>query len=128
MPPTTIRTAPSLDAFTALADHQAQTPTTFYGAKPVLHYHATGTRALASRDQLSKLPIFPSGARGQSESRLTETEAEAGAPERLVVEVVDAFISSEYVLCVPLPSPMFHFPISTLLIPVHCVAFPLSVS
>jgi nucleotide-sensitive chloride channel 1A len=123
MPPTTIRTAPSLDAFTALADHQAQTPTTFYGAKPVLHYHATGTRALASRDQLSKLPIFPSGADDQSESRLTETEAEAGAPERLVVEVVDAFISSEYVLCVPLPSPMFHFLISTLLNPVHCVAF-----
>jgi chloride channel, nucleotide-sensitive, 1A len=127
MPPTTIRTAPSLDAFTALADHQAQTPTTFYGAKPVLHYHATGTRALASRDQLSKLPIFPSGADDQSESRLTETEAEAGAPERLVVEVVDAFISSEYVLCGP-PSSMFHFPISTLLIPVHCVAFPLGVS
>jgi nucleotide-sensitive chloride channel 1A len=128
MPPTTIRTAPSLEAFTALADHQAQTPTTFYGAKPVLHYHATGTRALASRDQLSKLPIFPEGADGQSESRLTETEAEAGAPERLVVEVVDAFISSEYVLCVPLPSPMFHFLISTLLIPVHCVAFPQGVS
>jgi nucleotide-sensitive chloride channel 1A len=121
MPPTTIRTVPSLDEFTALADHQAQTPTTFYGAKPVLHYHATGTRALASRDQRSKLPIFPSGSDSQSGSRLAGTEAEAGESQRaVVVEVVDAFISSEYVA----PSlPCFISPYQCFLILVHCVAF-----
>jgi nucleotide-sensitive chloride channel 1A len=99
MPPTTIRTPPSLDAFTALADHQSQTPATFYGAKPVLHYHATGIRALASWDQLSKLPIFPSDPASQSDPTAAGADAEGGgAPERaIVVEVVDAFISSEYV-------------------------------
>jgi chloride channel, nucleotide-sensitive, 1A len=89
MPPTTIHAAPPLDSFTALADHQAQTPTSFYGAKPVLYYHATGIRALAARSQLSKLPIFAAVVEGQADG--TE-EAEARANS---VEVVEAFVSSE---------------------------------
>jgi len=32
MLPTTIREAPALDSFTSLADHQSQTPTSFYDA------------------------------------------------------------------------------------------------
>lgn len=89
MPPTTIHAAPPLDSFTTLADHQSQTPTSFYGAKPVLHYHATGTRALAARSQLSKLPIFTPLAEGQGGET---AEAEAGVNS---VELVEAFISSE---------------------------------
>ncbi len=60
MPPTTLREAPALESFTSLAEHQSQTPTSFYSAKPVLHYHAVGARAIVSRDQVSKLPIFAS--------------------------------------------------------------------
>ena len=89
MPPTTIHSAPTLDSFTPLADHQSQTPEVFYGAKPVLHHHTTGARALVSRDQLSKLPIF-SQTHGERAS-----EAEEVQPEVLVAEVVDAYISSE---------------------------------
>jgi nucleotide-sensitive chloride channel 1A len=80
MPLTTIHVAPALDTFTPLAEHQAQTPEVFFGAKPILHYHAVGARALISRDQVSKLPIF--------------TEA-AQAGDALVAEVVDAFVGSE---------------------------------
>jgi nucleotide-sensitive chloride channel 1A len=86
MPPTTIRSAPALDSFTPLAEHQSQTPTTFYGAKPVLHYHGVGVRALAFRNQLSKLPIFAS----------TEPAA-ADGEGATTVEVVDTYINSEYV-------------------------------
>ncbi|TVY62699.1 hypothetical protein LSUE1_G008252 [Lachnellula suecica] len=86
MPPSTIHAAPPLDSFTPLADHQAQTPTSFFGAKPVLHYHAAATRALAARSQLSKLPIFAPVAEGQVD------EEEAGANS---VEVVEAFVNSE---------------------------------
>ena len=89
MPPTTIHAAPPLDSFTALADHQAQTPTSFYGAKPVLHYHATGTRALAARSQLSKLSVFATVAEGHADGT-GEAEAQANS-----VEVVEAFVSSE---------------------------------
>jgi len=86
--PTTIRTAPELDTFTSLADHQSQTPATFYNARPVLHYQATGIRALASPDQLSHLPIF-------SEQTNIPSETIEGEGLSAVVELVDAYISSE---------------------------------
>lgn len=85
MPPTTIHAAPALDSFTPLAEHQAQTPTSFYNTKPVLHYHATGIRALAERSQLSKLPIFAAITEGQAEG--------AGGPKSEVS--VEALVSSE---------------------------------
>jgi nucleotide-sensitive chloride channel 1A len=97
MPPTTIHSVPALDSFTALADHQSQTPTSFYGAKPVLHYHGVGVRALISQSQVSKLPIFTSSSDQQSTS--ASVEAGEGSPEAATkVEVVDTFVSSKYVI------------------------------
>lgn len=87
MPPATIRTAPSLGTFTYLADHQSQTPATFYNAKPVLHYHGTGIRALASQDQLLSLPAFAQQTNGQS--------TPADGEKALVVELLDVYVSSE---------------------------------
>jgi nucleotide-sensitive chloride channel 1A len=84
MPPTTIHSAPPLDSFTPLADHQSQTPEVFYGAKPVLHYHAVSARALISSDQTSKLPIFSQ-----------KLEGEEGPQIDMVAEVIDAYVSSE---------------------------------
>ena len=91
MPPTTIHDAPALDSFTSLADHQSQTPATFYNAKPVLYYHAVGARALASKEQTSKLPIFASRPGGES----TLVGGEAAEPETLEVVTVDVFVGSE---------------------------------
>jgi nucleotide-sensitive chloride channel 1A len=85
MPPTTIHTVPSLDSFTALADHQSQTPTSFFAEKPILHYHAIGARVLASRDQISKLPVFADGPAPEN----------AGSEVGTAVETVDVFVSSE---------------------------------
>lgn len=85
MPPATIHAAPTLDSYTPLADHQAQTPTSFFGPKPVLHYHATSTRALAARSHRSKLPIFSAVPADGG-----EVEAQANS-----VEAVEAFVSSE---------------------------------
>ena len=83
MPPTTIREAPTLDSFTSLAEHQSQTPTSFYSAKPVLHFHGVDARAIG--DQASKLPIFGSG----------DDQPSTENAESRKVEVVDAYISSE---------------------------------
>lgn len=86
MPLATIHTAPTLNSFTPLAEHQAQTPTSFYSTKPVLHYHALDTRALAAQAQLSKLPIF----------RQLDGPADGEAEQSTnSLEVVEAFISSE---------------------------------
>ena len=94
MPPTTIHSAPPLNTFTALADHQSQTPEVFYGAKPVLHYHAVGARALVSRVQLSKLPIF-SQRQGEVASEAAEDVPPEGLDGTMIAEVIDAYISSE---------------------------------
>lgn len=85
MPPTTLREAPAIDSFTPLSEHQAATPSTFFGTKPILHFHATSARISVPRSQISSLPIF------------TDAGAQSSAESDYLVYVVDAFVSSEYV-------------------------------
>jgi hypothetical protein len=102
MPPTTIRSAPALDSFTSLEDHQSQTPASFYGTKPVLHHHIAGAGVLITRDQMLKLPVFHSanttvhgGATGAESSTASDgTLVQDGYPYMGDV-VVDVFVSSE---------------------------------
>lgn len=75
MPLVTINTAPALDAFVPLEEHEAQTPSSFYGSKPILHHHSTGGRAVARKEALGSLPIFK--------------------PDSSEVQNVDIFVSSE---------------------------------
>ena len=86
MPPATLRETPALDSFTPLAEHQSQTPSTFFGTKPILHFHSTAVRVLVPRSQLAHLPIF-------SSAELSTAEEEQDGS---IVEVVEAFVSSEY--------------------------------
>jgi hypothetical protein len=90
MPLTTIHEAPALDSFTPLTEHQSQTPTTFFDAKPILHYHAQTARALISRGQVQNLPIF-------TVSQTTEAGQES--EDDRVVEEVEVFVTSELVFC-----------------------------
>lgn len=51
-----ITAAPSvIDDFTPLFEHQAQTPGTFFGAKPVLHLHAISAISAADHPDLRRL-------------------------------------------------------------------------
>ena len=95
MPPTTIHSPPALDSFTTLTEHQSQTPTSFYGAKPVLHYHGTGVTVLIAQDHASKLPIF---AAIDHPGANASPPVDGSEPAPNVTETVDAFVSSEYVL------------------------------
>lgn len=95
MPPTTIRECPRDEDFTELAEHQAQTPSTFYNAKPILHYKQAGVRALASRHQVSKLPVLGPGADGASQEPVVDSTPVLD--EAMTVQSVDVWISSEYV-------------------------------
>lgn len=81
MPMSTIHSAPALDSFTPLVEHQTQTPTTFYDARPILHFHAKNARAVAYGDYIKELPFF-------AEGPAQNTDAAA-------VETVDAYISTE---------------------------------
>ncbi|KAH8640904.1 hypothetical protein IG631_03845 [Alternaria alternata] len=50
--------APKADDFTPLSEHQSQTPTSFFSAKPVLHAHYEGMTLVAAADQLKQDAAF----------------------------------------------------------------------
>lgn len=52
----TIRTEPALEQYTSLDEHQAQTPGTFFGGKPVLHYHGSDASLCLDMEQLNSIP------------------------------------------------------------------------
>lgn len=92
---TAIRTPPSVaDDFVELAEYQSQTPETFFGGKPVLHYHALNARVWIPTvlDLPPALPIFRSG----------DGDSLPTGPEAAALQVpsneyrVDVFVSSEY--------------------------------
>ena len=51
-------TAPKTEDFTPLQEHQQQTPSTFFGAKPVLYAHYTGLTLSAPVSQLEQDAAF----------------------------------------------------------------------
>ena len=51
-------TSPKTDDFTPLQEHQEQTPTTFFGAKPILYAHYPGLTLSASASQLGQDAAF----------------------------------------------------------------------
>ncbi|KAK0652343.1 regulator of volume decrease after cellular swelling-domain-containing protein [Cercophora newfieldiana] len=89
----TIRSAPSVGDYTPLAEHQQQTPETFFGGKPVLYYHAVGAKAWVPSSQRGRLPIFPADA--SSTPTAPENVALNGSSEEIVEQKVDLFINSE---------------------------------
>ncbi|TKA79296.1 hypothetical protein B0A55_04249 [Friedmanniomyces simplex] len=53
-----IHTAPQTDDFTALSEHQEQTPGTFFGGKAVLHLHCTNAKLQLTRLELANQRDF----------------------------------------------------------------------
>lgn len=92
MPPTTIHTEPKIDDYTSLVDHQSQTPTTFYDARPVLHYTGNRFRAIAPKGQVANLKIFE----GSSDVAPVR-EYDVGTQRPLREEAVAIFITSQSV-------------------------------
>ncbi|KAB5531273.1 benzoylformate decarboxylase [Coniochaeta sp. 2T2.1] len=89
MPPTIIRSPPSVSDYVPLSDYQSQTPETFHGGKPVLHYHATGVLARVYRSQCDSLAFFA------NPSPLSFPEPSVDNPDEKCEQVVDLYINSE---------------------------------
>ncbi|KAI2609232.1 regulator of volume decrease after cellular swelling-domain-containing protein [Hypoxylon sp. NC1633] len=100
LPSTIIRTCPSADNdFQPLSEYEAQTPDTFYGAKPVLHYHDEHIKAWASADQHESLYFFSKGPEGSS-APINPSIPECYALDdnirtNLVEEKVEVFVASD---------------------------------
>ncbi|KAF1967471.1 hypothetical protein BU23DRAFT_516338, partial [Bimuria novae-zelandiae CBS 107.79] len=79
--------APPTDAdFTPLQEHQEQTPSTFYGAKPVLYSHHTGLTLIASKTKLRSEPLFEG----------LHTELEGADEGDVLVRDIEVWVSSEH--------------------------------
>ena len=90
----TVRSPFAPGDYTALAEHQEQTPDSFYDAKPVLHYHATAAKAWIPESQRGKLPFFPADL--SSAPTAPENGALADQTEGNVEQTVDLFVNSRY--------------------------------
>lgn len=78
-----LETAPKIEDFTPLQEHQEQTPSTFFGAKPVLYAHYTNVTLSAPPGQLQQDAVFAKFS--------TEQDGEA-----LLAKNVDIYVNSEY--------------------------------
>lgn len=104
MPPITLRTPPNLADYTPLAEHQSQTPASFYGGKPILHLHAEGAKAWIPASQAASLPgVFPrddAAAPTEPEAKALGEDAEETREQR-----VDVYVTSECDTSLRLPVP-----------------------
>jgi hypothetical protein len=106
----TVRSPFALGDYTPIADHQEQTPASFYDGKPVLYYHATAAKAWIPASQGGKLPFFPTDF--TSAPTAPESSALDAMREEHVEQKVDLFVNSQYahtpkasILPVPLTFP-----------------------
>lgn len=87
---TTIRTPPRTEDYTPLSEYQSQTPESFVGGKPVLHYHVVGAKAWIPKEQCGNLAVFPA----DLSTAPTAPEGD-GSGEQLVEQKVDILVTSE---------------------------------
>ncbi|KAG5913429.1 hypothetical protein E4U42_001181 [Claviceps africana] len=92
MLPTTIRSPPSLEDYVPLAQYQSQTPESFSGGKPVLHFHLEEAGASIPQSQCGTLAIFPADSPVAASSEASTN----GDAEQAVKQTVDVFVNSEH--------------------------------
>ncbi|KAF9737344.1 hypothetical protein PMIN06_001529 [Paraphaeosphaeria minitans] len=92
-----LTTAPTSDDFTPLQEHQQQTPSTFFGAKPVLYVHHAGLTISASKSKLQSDDLFAK----------FSSEPEGAIEDDVLVKDVEAWVNSEnLILFQKAPSPV----------------------
>lgn len=88
---TTIRSPPSAEDYTPLADYQSQTPESFADGKAVLYFHLQGATASVPKSQCGSLAVFP------ADAPVAENPPADGQDDdnQLVEQKVDVFVTSE---------------------------------
>jgi nucleotide-sensitive chloride channel 1A len=86
--------APSQESFTALADHQSETPTTFFGSKPVLHHHSPNATIVVAKSQYDEFTALHDL---QAATTTGGSGASNGDPvtEMVTINGVDAWVTSK---------------------------------
>lgn len=76
--------APRQENFTPLSEHQAQTPATFFGARPVLHHYSPGAKLAVRKSEYEQNEV------------LRQIETDVAAEEENVLLQVDIWVTSKY--------------------------------
>jgi nucleotide-sensitive chloride channel 1A len=89
-----ITEAPSQASFTALAEHQSETPATFFGSKPVLHHHSPNTVIVVAKSQYDEFVVLHD-LQAAAVSGGTGTSNGDSGTETVTIEGVDAWVTSK---------------------------------
>lgn len=93
-----LTTPPEASSFVLLADHQSRTPASFHSGPPVLHYHSKACKLVISERDLLSVPVL-NAIRGDATSNGNAENGNAeGEGEEVVIDGVDVWVTSEYVL------------------------------
>ncbi|EMC94249.1 hypothetical protein BAUCODRAFT_48263, partial [Baudoinia panamericana UAMH 10762] len=80
-----VHAAPQTEDFTALSAHQEQTPGTFFGGRPVLHFQCPNATVRITRPELDTQPDF---------AALLQTQTTASADELVEARGIDVWVTS----------------------------------
>lgn len=119
-----LHTPPVASSFTPLAEHQSRTPESFYDGPPVLHYHSDRCKVVVLESDLTAVPALnalrgtgagatngdagDASVNGSAAAAATtaaaaeqEAEGETTQEKEIVIDDVDVWVTSEYVLSHP---------------------------
>ncbi|KAF2090886.1 hypothetical protein K490DRAFT_11615, partial [Saccharata proteae CBS 121410] len=89
----TLTTAPDSASFTPLAEHQSQTPGSFFGGKPVLHLHSPNATLVVSQAALQDQTVFPD-LRATTSTSGTATNGDSESDTQLEIPGIDVWVTS----------------------------------
>ncbi|KAK2756516.1 hypothetical protein FQN54_005409 [Arachnomyces sp. PD_36] len=113
-----LHSPPSESSFTPLAEHQSQTPESFYDGPPILHHLSRGCKIVALERDLRSSPALR-GLRGENGggAAAAATNGESEEDKEVIVDGVDVWVGSEKLLlyatsargvAIPYPSISLH--------------------
>ncbi|KAI9721675.1 MAG: hypothetical protein M1828_005043 [Chrysothrix sp. TS-e1954] len=115
MPLETLPQRPSLEDYTPLAEHQSQTPISFFGGKPVLHAHLQGCDVLAALKEITAHEPLDSlwganGGRDRSEHESRAGESSDSIGQMNVLKDVQVLVGSDCLILSKHNSPALSIP------------------
>jgi nucleotide-sensitive chloride channel 1A len=88
-----VNEAPVLESFTSLAEHQEQTPSTFFGGRPVLHFHTSNASLLVPKEQLEEHVELRDLV--SSDTTAETTEANGIESDEAMISNLDVWVTSQ---------------------------------
>lgn len=90
--------SPSENSFTPLSEHQAQTPGTFFGGKPVLHHHCSPAKLVTTTDRLRLSPVLAKLRKDLDPGAHVNGTTNNDSRDVVVIPDLDIWVTSQFVI------------------------------